>query len=742
MDSPSPSPGIMPFEALLENFIPGYSFFAQLVSSYFRTDISSYILVVVASFALWTYAAETLRGRLQSFILSFATAVEIRYNDDLYNDAMRWISSRPDLSQAQRVVAGTRMNLSALWSDEEVEEDELSEQDQALFEENPRQYWFRRKYLDKTRRVRYTPAPLRIHYFKYEGRWLLLCRQPYEPPRITWVANMENLHFYTAPWNKNVLRKLISDMQKTSSDQESDCISIRRGLRLGYNFEWVRVATKKPRALSTIILDHGQKKCLINDIQEYLHPSTRSWYQSRGFPYRRGYLFHGPPGTGKSSLCFGIASLVHLDIFMLSLRANHLDENSLALLFQSLPKRCIVLFEDVDQAGMPKRRMDNTVRREGENLNDEDAPGDEFDTENRNVPSNGITLSAFLNVIDGVSAQEGRILIMTTNDVGKLDDALLRPGRIDMTVHFGCADSLAIQEHFLAFYMKPADAHVMGLREPNGYIRPQSSPACSKWTTEIIIQLAAIFAKEVPPQLYSAAELQSYLLRYRKRPLAAVCDVSRWLGKQSNDFDIHHEADLSQFRIQGFPDRFKVHGRVVSIRVSAVIFTWQHHVPLPGANGRAEDPAEPRALLVKRAPGDSKAGYWESGPGGCVESGDATLQEAIKREVAEETGLHLSDIVRPLSVQKWSRPKPGELREWIGFSYIINVSDTVPKQAIQADIVLNPEEHESFAWATEAEIRDGKYEFYGNHQDTILEAFAMEKKLCLRYLLAETKGRE
>lgn len=50
---------------------------------------------------------------------------------------------------------------------------------------------------------------------------------------------------------------------------------------------------------------------------------------------------------GKSSLCFGIASLVQLDIFTISLSLNDLDENSLALLFQSLPKRC-VLFEDVD----------------------------------------------------------------------------------------------------------------------------------------------------------------------------------------------------------------------------------------------------------------------------------------------------------------------------------------------------------------------------------------------------------
>jgi chaperone BCS1 len=43
-----------------------------------------------------------------------------------------------------------------------------------------------------------------------------------------------------------------------------------------------------------------------------------------------------------------------------------------------------------------------------------------------------LTLSALLNVIDGVAFKEGRGLIMTTNYIESLDDALIRPDRVDM----------------------------------------------------------------------------------------------------------------------------------------------------------------------------------------------------------------------------------------------------------------------------------------------------------------------
>lgn len=55
-------------------------------------------------------------------------------------------------------------------------------------------------------------------------------------------------------------------MQQASLDQDSYRINIRRGLKRGFGFEWVQVAAKKPRELSTIILGHEQKKRMVKDI--------------------------------------------------------------------------------------------------------------------------------------------------------------------------------------------------------------------------------------------------------------------------------------------------------------------------------------------------------------------------------------------------------------------------------------------------------------------------------------------
>lgn len=93
-------------------------------------------------------------------------------------------------------------------------------------------------------------------------------------------------------------------------------------------------------------------------------------------------------------------------------------------LFQRLPPRCIVLLEDVDNAGL--RKEGNLSARGPANTDGPDKP-----FEGKESDGGGISLSALLNVLDGVGAHEGRILVMTTNNRGNLDAALTRAGRVD-----------------------------------------------------------------------------------------------------------------------------------------------------------------------------------------------------------------------------------------------------------------------------------------------------------------------
>jgi SpoVK/Ycf46/Vps4 family AAA+-type ATPase len=64
----------------------------------------------------------------------------------------------------------------------------------------------------------------------------------------------------------------------------------------------------------------------------------------------------------------------------------------------------------------------------------------------------GITLSGLLNALDGVFNNHGRILIMTTNHPEILDDALIRPGRIDSKFKFDNCDRNQIKELFEMFF--------------------------------------------------------------------------------------------------------------------------------------------------------------------------------------------------------------------------------------------------------------------------------------------------
>ena len=281
-------------------------------------------------------------------------------------------------------------------------------------------------------------------------------------------------------------RHLLKEKSKTTVRRPSLKEQRQRG-----RHAWSKVATRPSRPIDTVVLDSEQKTRVLVDINEYLHPATPRWYANRGIPYRRGYMFHGPPGTGKTSLSFAIAGFFGLDIYCISLLEPTLTEEDLGLLFNSLPRRCVVLLEDIDSAGLA-RKGDEAVQitdeptdtKEDKNDNaGEDNPGVQLSTSadiakevarafktvndshqrknrtnnNNDNEKHGISLSGLLNAIDGVASHEGRVLVMTTNRPEKLDDALIRPGRVDMKIGFTLATKAQIKELFVRMYSSDSE---------------------------------------------------------------------------------------------------------------------------------------------------------------------------------------------------------------------------------------------------------------------------------------------
>lgn len=170
------------------------------------------------------------------------------------------------------------------------------------------------------------------------------------------------------------------------------------------------------RPLDSVVLREGQVENILFTLKTFL--SREQEYINLGIPWHFGMLFYGPPGTGKTSIATTIASSLNLDVFTLSLSAIE-DDNTLWELLAEVTPRSILLIEDIDVASAAR---------------------------NRNDERSGVTLSGLLNGLDGVATPHGLITIMTTNHYENLDEALIRPGRVDMQEEIGYLDNYQAQE--------------------------------------------------------------------------------------------------------------------------------------------------------------------------------------------------------------------------------------------------------------------------------------------------------
>lgn len=184
---------------------------------------------------------------------------------------------------------------------------------------------------------------------------------------------------------------------------------------------------RRKRPLSSVILDAGVKETVVKDVKDFL--GSQKWYVERGIPYRRGYLLYGPPGSGKSSFIQALAGELDFGVAIINLSERGMTDDKLIMLLTKLPQRTILLLEDADAAFVNRRQID--------------ADG---------YGGGTVTFSGLLNALDGVAAGEERIAFLTTNHIERLDEALIRPGRVDMTVRIGEATRYQAAEMWQRFY--------------------------------------------------------------------------------------------------------------------------------------------------------------------------------------------------------------------------------------------------------------------------------------------------
>lgn len=196
--------------------------------------------------------------------------------------------------------------------------------------------------------------------------------------------------------------------------------------------KWSHVIFKHPSTFDTLAMDPTRKQEIVDELLHF--KDSKEYYAKIGKAWKRGYLLHGPPGTGKSSMIAAMATLMQYDIYDLELTAVK-DNNELRRLLIDTSGKSIIVIEDIDCS------LDLTGQREKKE-EDEKEKKDPIKKElldrdlMKKKKESEVTLSGLLNVIDGLwsAIGEERLIIFTTNHIEKLDPALIRRGRMDSHV--------------------------------------------------------------------------------------------------------------------------------------------------------------------------------------------------------------------------------------------------------------------------------------------------------------------
>lgn len=191
---------------------------------------------------------------------------------------------------------------------------------------------------------------------------------------------------------------------------------------------------------------------------------NRAWYDKKGIPYTLGFLFHGPPGCGKTSTVKAIANegrrhIINVQLSEIKTKAQlqHLFFNDEIHVYNgattekyTIPvSERLYVIEDIDAMG------DIVLRREWKKPVAVAKPKSEEDAwldRQKETEKEVIDLSFLLNLLDGTLEANGRILIITTNFPERIDRALIRPGRVDMIVNFKKCSRVILQEMITSFY--------------------------------------------------------------------------------------------------------------------------------------------------------------------------------------------------------------------------------------------------------------------------------------------------
>lgn len=325
------------------------------------------------------------------------TTLEIPVSDHSYKWVLQWIAKRPDMS----------CHVSVNTAFQQLHSGKISTN------------------------FNFTPSP-GLHYIWYRGLPIKI-----ERTREKMMVDQQKHTPYETVTLSTIGRNKVM-FQEILDTAREDALEEYEGMTLIFKpvgVEWRQFGEpQRRRPIKSVILAQNQADKILNDIKQFTN--SQKWYTDRGIPYRRGYLLYGPPGCGKTSFITALAGELEYSICILNIGDWTLSDDRLLNFLVTVPPQSIILLEDIDAAFVDRSSMQNDQRLQG---------------------MSPISFSGLLNALDGVLSSEARIVFMTTNHIERLDQALLRPGRIDVKEKITHASKYQIACMYVRFFPEESD---------------------------------------------------------------------------------------------------------------------------------------------------------------------------------------------------------------------------------------------------------------------------------------------